>query len=42
MLEVVDGVEPRFRLTGAPGGYVRARIDDSDGSIAWVQPVFIG
>jgi hypothetical protein len=42
VLEVIDGVEPRFRLAGAPAGYVRARVDDSDGLSAWVQPMFTG
>jgi hypothetical protein len=41
VLDVVDGVEPRFGLADAPSGYVRARVDDSDGLSAWVQPVFI-
>jgi hypothetical protein len=40
VLDVVDGVEPRFRLSDAPAGYVRARVDDSDGLSAWVQPAF--
>jgi hypothetical protein len=39
VLDVVDGVEPRFRDTG-PAGYVRARVEDSDGLTAWLQPVF--
>jgi hypothetical protein len=38
-LEVVDGPEARFRLSaGRP--YVRARVDDSDGFKAWLQPVY--
>jgi hypothetical protein len=41
VLDVIDGVEPRFRLADTPGGYVRARIEDSDGALAWVQPVFM-
>jgi hypothetical protein len=41
VLDVVDGVEPRFRLVDAPGGYVRARVEDSDGLQAWIQPVFL-
>jgi hypothetical protein len=40
VLDVVDGVEPRFRLADAPAGYVRARVEDSDGLLAWVQPAF--
>ena len=40
VLDVVDGVSPRFRVAKAPSGYVRARVDDSDGLTAWVQPVF--
>ena len=40
VLDVIDGLEARFRVTGAPPGYVRARIDDSDGLSAWIQPVF--
>ena len=40
VLDVIDGVEPRFRLADAPSGYVRARVEDSDGLLAWVQPVF--
>lgn len=40
VLDVIDGVEPRFRLADAPAGYVRARVEDSDGLLAWVQPVF--
>lgn len=41
VLETVEGVEPRFRRP--PGlRYVRARVDDSDGQSAWVQPVFEG
>jgi hypothetical protein len=40
VLDVVDGVEPRFRLADAPADYVRARVEDSDGLLAWVQPAF--
>jgi hypothetical protein len=40
VLDVVDGPEPRYRITGSEG-YVRARIDDSDGMRAWVQPRFV-
>jgi len=41
VLEVVEGSSPRYRVTGAEG-YVRARIDDSDGGTAWLQPRFLG
>jgi hypothetical protein len=41
VLDVVTGVEPRYRVAGSEG-YVRARVDDSDGLSAWVQPQFIG
>jgi hypothetical protein len=38
-LETLDGPEARFRLSaGLP--YVRARIDDSDGMRAWLQPMY--
>jgi predicted metal-dependent phosphoesterase TrpH len=37
-LDVVDGPEARYRLHPATA-YVRARIDDSDGFHAWLQPV---
>jgi hypothetical protein len=40
VLDVVDGVEPRYAARGHEG-YVRARIDDSDGLAAWVQPLFL-
>jgi hypothetical protein len=40
VLDVVDGVEPRYAVSGREG-YVRARIDDSDGLTAWVQPLFL-
>jgi len=40
VLDVVDGLEPRHAMTGTEG-YVRARIEDSDGLRAWVQPVFL-
>jgi hypothetical protein len=39
VLDVVGGAAPRYRLTGTEG-YVRARVDDSDGLSAWVQPQF--
>jgi hypothetical protein len=41
VLDTVGGLEPRYRLTGSEG-YVRARVDDSDGLSAWVQPQFVG
>jgi hypothetical protein len=40
VLDVVDGVSPRYRITGKEG-YVRARVDDSDGLTAWLQPRFV-
>jgi hypothetical protein len=41
VLEVASGLEPRYRVSGSEG-YVRARVDDSDGLTAWVQPQFVG
>lgn len=40
VLDVVEGTEPRYSVTGLEG-YIRARIDDSDGLSAWVQPRFL-
>jgi hypothetical protein len=40
LLEVVHGPSPRYRITGHEG-YIRARIDDSDGLTAWTQPHFL-
>ncbi|MFV2062681.1 MAG: CehA/McbA family metallohydrolase [Chloroflexota bacterium] len=40
LLDVVDGPEPRYRFKGSEG-YVRARIDDSDGHTAWLQAHFL-
>jgi hypothetical protein len=40
VLDVVDGLEPRYTVNGREG-YVRARVDDSDGLSAWVQPLFL-
>ena len=40
LLDLVHGPSPRYRITGHEG-YVRARIDDSDGLCAWIQPVFL-
>jgi hypothetical protein len=39
LLDVVQGPSARYRLRGDEG-YVRARIDDSDGLSAWIQPHF--
>jgi hypothetical protein len=41
VLDAVDGVAPRYAVSGHEG-YVRARVDDSDGLSAWVQPLFLG
>ncbi len=41
VLEVEEGPSPRYHVTGKEG-YVRARIDDSDGGTAWLQPRLIG
>ncbi len=41
VLEVAEGPSPRHRLAGSES-YVRARIDDSDGGSAWLQPRFVG
>lgn len=41
VLDVVEGTSARYRIRGDEG-YVRARVDDSDGSSAWVQPLFAG
>lgn len=44
VLATVGGLVPRFRLdrkTGRDLRYVRARIEDSGGSRAWIQPVFV-
>ncbi len=40
LLDVQHGASPRYRVTGHEG-YVRARIDDSDGLSAWTQPRFL-
>ena len=40
VLDVVHGASARYRVTGHEG-YVRARIDDSDGLTAWTQPRFL-
>jgi hypothetical protein len=43
VLATVEGAEPSYELTGAPAeAYVRARVDASDGTRAWVQPVWPG
>ncbi|MGQ0702694.1 MAG: CehA/McbA family metallohydrolase [Gemmatimonadales bacterium] len=44
VLAKVGGLSPEFRLDPARSGsltYVRARVDDSGGRRAWVQPVFL-
>lgn len=44
VLARVGGLSPRFALEPAGAGgltYVRARVDDSGGGKAWVQPVFV-
>ena len=39
VLDVQEGLSARYRLS--PGDrYVRARVDDSDGLTAWIQPLF--
>ncbi|MFN8624252.1 MAG: CehA/McbA family metallohydrolase [Chloroflexota bacterium] len=40
LLDVQHGASPRYRITGHEG-YVRARLDDSDGLSAWIQPRFL-
>jgi hypothetical protein len=35
-LDVIDGPSPRYRVRGSEG-YVRARVEDSDGNRAWTQ-----
>ena len=44
VLARVGGLSPRFSLRG-PGTrdvtYVRARVEDSGGAVAWVQPAFV-
>jgi len=40
LLGISHGTEVAYELTGSES-YVRARIDDSRGEIAWVQPVFV-
>ena len=39
ILDVQDGLAPVHRLRDGDG-YVRARVEDSDGLVAWTQPVF--
>ena len=39
VLDVVEGTEARFRLPPNVA-YVRARVEDSDGLRAWLQPLF--
>ena len=40
VLDEVHGPEARYRFRGSEG-YVRARVTDSDGGMAWVQPHFL-
>lgn len=40
VLETVHGTEAAFELQG-PESYVRARVEDSGGAVAWVQPVWV-
>lgn len=40
VLEEVHGPQARYRYRGSEG-YVRARVDDSDGGTAWLQPHFL-
>jgi hypothetical protein len=40
VLAVSHGTEAVFRLT-EPGPYVRAKVEDSGGAVAWVQPAFL-
>ena len=40
VLGTVYGTEAVFELN-APETYVRARVEDSGGAVAWVQPVWI-
>jgi hypothetical protein len=40
ILDIVNGTEPRYRYRGYEG-YVRARVDDSDGHRAWLQAHFL-
>ena len=40
LLDLQHGASPRYRMTGHEG-YVRARVDDSDGLSAWTQPRFL-
>ena len=40
VLKTVHGLEAHFELS-APEAYVRARVEDSGGAVAWVQPVWV-
>jgi hypothetical protein len=40
VLKTVHGTEATFELD-APEAYVRARVEDSGGAVAWVQPVWV-
>jgi hypothetical protein len=39
VLDIQDGLSARYRIR-AGDGYLRARVDDSDGLSAWTQPLF--
>ena len=39
VLDIQEGLSTRYRLRSGDG-YVRARVDDSDGLSAWTQPLF--
>ncbi len=39
VLAISHDLNPAYELTGSEA-YVRARVEDSGGSVAWVQPVF--
>ena len=41
VLEEVEGPDATYRIKGSEG-YVRAKITESDGNMAWTQPVMIG
>lgn len=40
VLATVGGLQPSYTLRGGER-YVRARVEDSGGAVAWVQPVFV-
>ena len=41
VLKVDESRRPSYRFTGTER-YVRVRVQDSDGGLAWTQPVFVG